>query len=174
MFPLRGRMIQPRPALVMFGLVPCFLAAIYLLSGQMMIFTALFSLGLTIWVLLLMARLLAIPKTDRTVVATRDGLQLWEGGDLPCAYDWSRLTEFHCAQVEFGRWRIAFWDHPKSSVQYSPFFFTWLVTPSGAPLVDLVLTGDEQTGQMICEELAARVGMSALPCATEVIPLQPE
>jgi len=161
MFTLPGRVVTRRPAAVMVPAFAIVLGVVYLLGGHARPGMALFAFGAVTAGLCLAMKLMFDRESRRSVIVARNGLEIWTGGDAPQAYDWWQLPEHRAVQVDFGRWRIAFWDHTKSSIAFSEFLFTWHAFPPGRPVIDVVIRGDEQTGRMICDEIERRLAGTA-------------
>ena len=52
--------------------------------------------------------------------------------------------------------RRAFWNEHKTGATFSPLFFRWFNTPVGRPVLDVLLSEDEDAGQLICQEIHRR------------------
>jgi len=157
MFAIPGRLVGRTPALVMLPAAALILGLVYVLGGYSQIGVPLIGLGLIAIAAHAGLKRMFDHDDRRTVIATRDGLEIWGPRHAPTAFVWSQLPSHRAIQVEFGRWRIAFWDHPKHSIVFSEFFFTWRTFPPGRPVVDVVIRGDELTGRMICDEIERRL-----------------
>ncbi len=68
------------------------------------------------------------------------------------------MRTVRAVRLETGRWRLAAWAEPKSTLTYSPLLFAWITSPPGRPLVDLLLRADGRAAKVMCEEVERRSG----------------